>query len=100
MNDIYNEVKSIGNTRIINYKYLGPTCKKGARVKLIDMWFETSVIIPFSHLHTTSAETAMQFLIEEGWKVIGRNSISNIIIIDGCDSKRLVPYSQREYSGK
>ena len=84
----YKKVKSFSNTRTLNYKYLGPTNTKGARIKITDKWFNKSVTIPFSYQYSSSYETAIAYLLDKGWKVQGMNTESCVIFMSEWNSDK------------
>ena len=86
MKSTYKKVKSIINTRTLEYKYFGPTNHKGARIKIIDKWFNKSITIPFSYKYSTSYENAIAYLIDKGWPVSGMNTESQIIFMSDWNS--------------
>ena len=88
MNATYKQVKSISNTRTLNYKFLPVTDTKGARIKIIDKWFKKSVTIPFSYMYSTDYENALSYLINRGWKVQGMNTESQVIYMSEWDSDK------------
>lgn len=85
----YKRVKSFGNTRIIHFRYLGPTNFRNARVKLTDKWFGGSTTISYKHNFNTAASTAIDYLLRENWQVSGVNSDAGIILLEGWSDKRL-----------
>ena len=88
MNPTYKKVKSIGNTRTLNYKYLPVTNTKGARIKITDKWFGKSVTIPFSYQYSSDYECVLAYLIDRGWKVQGMNTESQVIYMSEWDSSK------------
>ncbi len=85
----YRLVKSFGNTRVIHFKYLGPTNHRGTRVKLTDKWFGQSKTISYDYRFSTAYEVAINWLLENGWNVTGMNSESNLILLGDWNDKRL-----------
>jgi len=92
MTDRYRKVKELScfNTRILNVKYLGPTNTKGSRIKIIDHHFNQSVTISYNYEYSNALQGAVDYLLENGWDVIGFNSECHkteyIIIIKEWDS--------------
>jgi len=84
----YRLVKSFGNTRVIHFKYLGPTNHRGSRVKLTDKWFGQSKTIPFDYSFSSSYEVAINWLLKNGWNVSGMNSEDGIILIGDWSSDK------------
>ena len=65
--------------------FLGPTNTKNARVKMNDLRFKTSKIIPWDHTYTVSYEYANRYLTENGYHPISYAESGNgryIIFID------------------
>ena len=83
------QVQSFGNTRVIHFKFLGPTNHRGARIKLTDKWFGQSKTIDFDYTFMSSYHIAISWLLKNGWNVIGMNTEDGIILIGGWDDKRL-----------
>ena len=88
MKTTYEQVKSFSNTRVLNYKYLGPTNTKGSRIKITDKWFKKSITIPYSYEYSTGYENVLAYLINKGWKPIGMNTEYNIIFFEEWDSNQ------------
>ena len=88
MKTTYNKVKSIVNTRTLEYKYFGPTNHRGARIKIIDRWFEKSITIPFSYEYSTAYENAIAYLIDRGWSVSGMNTEVQVIFMSEWNSQK------------
>jgi hypothetical protein len=82
--DVFNITST--NTRIIGFKYLGPTNTRGSRIKLTDKRFERSKTIPYDYRYTSAVEGAAAYLIENGWRVVGSNSDHGVLIIGDFDS--------------
>ena len=88
MNSTYKKVKSISNTRTLNFKFLPATAYKGARVKINDKWFNKSIVIPCDSLYNSACESALAYLINEGWSVMGCNSESQVIYMSEWNSDK------------
>ena len=92
MNELTQEhrrqVQSFGNTRVIHFKYLGPTNHRGARIKLTDKWFKKSKTIPFDYSFSTSYHIAISWLIQNGWNVVGMNTEDGVIFIGDWNSDK------------
>jgi len=73
------------NTRIIGFKFLGPTNYKGARIKLTDKRNHSTKTISFHYGYTTAGGGAADYLISEGWHVVGCNEDYGVLIIDCAD---------------
>ncbi len=86
----YRKVKELTgcNTRILNFKYLGPTDFKGSRVKITDKRFERSKTVEFDHQFRTAVEVAVDYLLSQGWDVVGTNSDACVIIMGSWDSDK------------
>lgn len=79
--ELRTKVMSINNQRVLNYKYLGATNTKQARVKIIDKCFKKSITIPYDTNFDTTSQVAIAYLMERGWNVCGKNTESCIIIM-------------------
>jgi len=90
MTETYRKVKELTgcNTRILNYKYLGPTNTKGSRVRITDKRFQRSKIVTFDDQFSTAAEVAVDYLLSQGWDVVGTNSDVRVIIMGSWDSDK------------
>ena len=92
MNELTQEhrrqVQSFSNTRVIHFKYLGPTNHRGARIKLTDKWFKKSKTIPFDYSFSTSYHIAISWLIQNGWNVVGMNTEDGVIFIGDWNSDK------------
>lgn len=88
--ETYRKVKELTgcNTRILNFKYLGPTDFKGSRVKITDKRFERSKTVEFDHQFRTAVEVAVDYLLSQGWDVVGTNSDACVIIMGSWDSDK------------
>jgi hypothetical protein len=75
------KTKSFWNTRVLTYKFLGPTTYRCSRVKIMDPRFEKSVTVSMNYEYNNAHETAIDYLISNGWDVVGFNSDANIIIM-------------------
>jgi len=90
----YRKVKELTgcNIRVLNVKYLGPTDTKGARIKIIDRWFNQSVTMPYNYEYCTALQGAVHYLVARGWNVTGVNTTSSnnqsIVIIGNWDSSQ------------
>ena len=90
--DQYRKVRELTctATRMLTAKYLPPTNTRGARIKIIDRWFEQSITIPFNYCFNSSVAGAVDYLVANGWEVAGVNSEAHgkeaIIIIKEWDS--------------
>ena len=73
-------------TRILTFKYLGPTNHRGARVKISDPRFKKSKTIPYNYIYNSSGEVAVDFLLVEGWKVASVGFDANVIIMSEWDA--------------
>ena len=85
MPEQYRKVKSIGNVRVFSYKYFG----HNNRVKITDKWFKKTKTIPYDYTYDSAAETAVAYLMEQGFDVAGRNSEEQIIVINGWTTQEL-----------
>lgn len=83
-----NKVKDLTtfNTRVLSYKYLGPTNFKGSRVKIADPRFNKSKTIPFEGEWNHASEVAVDYLLQNGWVIVGINSDIQVIILKDFDS--------------
>jgi len=88
MNATYKQVKSISNTRTLNFKFLPATSYRGSRVKIHDKWFKKSIIIPTDGLYNSACEIALAYLIDNGWSVMGCNSESQVIYMSEWNSDK------------
>ena len=79
------KVISILNQRVLEYKFLGQTNTKPARVKIIDRWFEKSITISYDTTYNSASQVAIAYIMERGWTVCGKNTESNIIIMSDWD---------------
>ena len=70
------------NTRIIGFKFLGPTNHRGARIKLIDKRNHATKTIPYHYGYTSAGGGAADYLL---WNVIGCNEDHGVLIIDYSD---------------
>lgn len=88
--ETYRKVKELTgcNTRILNFKYSGPTDTKGSRVRITDKRFERSKTIPYDHQFSNAAEVAVDYLLSQGWDVVGTNSDVGVIIMGSWDSDK------------
>ena len=86
----YRKVKEITgmSTRILSFKYLGPTNTKGSRVKLIDKRFNRSKTIPYDYEFGHAVEVAVNYLLSEGWNVAGINCDAGVIIMGERNSDK------------
>ena len=88
--ETYRKVKELTgcNTRVLNYKYLGPTNFKGSRVKITDKRFKRSKTVTFDDRFSAAAEVAVNYLLSQGWDVVGTNSDVGVIIMGSWDSDK------------
>ena len=88
--ETYRKVKELTgcNTRVLNYKYLGPTNFKGSRVKITDKRFKRSKTISYDHQFSNAVEVAVNYLLSQGWDVVGTNSDVGVIIMGSWDSDK------------
>ena len=88
--ETYRKVKELTgcNTRILNFKYLGPTNFKGSRVKITDKRFQRSKTVTFDYRFTNAVEVAVDYLLSRGWDVVGTNSDVGVIIMGSWDSDK------------
>ena len=86
----YEEVMNITgfNTRVLNFKYLGPTSHRGSRVKISDPRFNKSIIIDFDYRFNESHQVAVSYLLENGWSIAGFNSAAGVIIISEWNAEQ------------
>ena len=90
----YRKVKELTghNTRVLNIKYLGPTDTKGSRIKIIDRHFKQSITIPYDYEFSSALEGGVNYLLLNGWDVVGFNSECHkteyIVIISNWDSSQ------------
>lgn len=73
------------NTRLLSFKYLGPTDFKGPRVKITDKRFKKSKTIPYDHRYNNAGAVAARYLLDNGWDVVGSNEDYGILIIGTWD---------------
>ena len=90
MSGDYEKVRNLCgfNLRILHFKYLGPTNTKGSRVKIDDKYFSQSITIPYNYKYRSAAETAVAYLIEDGWAVEGINGEIGIILMSEWGANR------------
>ena len=88
--ETYRKVKELTgcNTRILNFKYLGPTNFKGSRVKITDKRFQRSKTVSYDHRFSNAVEVAVDYLLSQGWDVVGTNSDACVIIMGSWDSDK------------
>tara|TARA_Y100001938_G_scaffold15916_1_gene19712 strand:+ start:35 stop:367 length:333 start_codon:yes stop_codon:yes gene_type:complete len=88
--ETYRKVKELTgcNTRVLNYKYLGPTNFKGSRVKITDKRFKRSKTISYDHQFSNAVEVAVNYLLSHGWDVVGTNSDACVIIMGSWNSDK------------
>ena len=88
--ETYRKVKELTgcDTRILNFKYLGPTNTKGSRVKITDKRFQRSKTVAFDYRFTNAVEVAVDYLLSQGWDVAGTNSDVGVIIMGSWDSDK------------
>lgn len=105
MSGNYEKVRKLCgfNLRILHFKFLGVTNTKGARVKIDDKYFNQSVTIPFDYKYGSASETAVAYLLENGWAVEGVNGELGIILMSEWGmNKRLKakkkPFKAAEYA--
>jgi len=72
--------------RVLEFKFLGPTDFKGARVKITDRRFKRSVTLPFNYEFTDAGAVAWAYLADEGWPLVAMNTAPDVLICawDGC----------------
>jgi len=87
MNKTDKELKELTgvNTRLLSFKYLGPTDFKGSRVKITDKRFKKSKTIPYDHCYNNAGAVAARYLLNNGWDVVGSNEDYGILIIGTWD---------------
>ena len=73
------------NTRLLNFKYFGPTNSKGSRVKITDKRFKKSKTIPYDYRYNNAGAVAARYLLDNGWNVVGSNEDYGILIIGTWD---------------
>ena len=88
MKTTHQKVMSMTNTRALQYKYFGPTNHKGARIKIIDKWYEKSITIPFSYEYSTASENAIAYLMDRGWSVSGMNTEIQVIFMSEWNTQK------------
>lgn len=70
--NIKNLIKN--NSRVLEVKYLGPTNTQGARVKIIDTYFNESIIIGWNYEFNNMLAVALDYLLNKkglNIKIIG-----------------------------
>tara|TARA_R100001086_G_C11737693_1_gene231553 strand:+ start:399 stop:698 length:300 start_codon:yes stop_codon:yes gene_type:complete len=83
------------NTRIIHFKYFGPTDHRGSRVKLTDKYFKQSIYVWYDYSFNSAYQIAIAHLIRNDWDVIGMNSEEGIIIIGTWDADQQLKDTRR-----
>ena len=84
------EVKELTgvNTRLLGFKYFGPTNFNGPRVKITDKRFKKSKTIRYDHCYNNAGAVAARYLLDNGWDVVGSNEDYGILIIGTWDCEQ------------
>jgi len=98
-----SEAKNISrhmlSSRIIFFKYCGPTNTRGSRIKLTDKRFNQSVYVRFNYDLNSAKQIATVFLLRNGWDVIGASEFGQgdegILIIGTWDADQQLKDTRR-----
>lgn len=74
--------------RCFNVSYVGPTQKRGARVKIYDNILKKTKFLNFNHKFFAAEEQAIDYLKNQGFLVLGLEKIKNEFVII-CEWKEL-----------
>lgn len=61
----------MSSSRVIFFKYCGPTNHRGSRIKLTDKRFNQSIYVRFNYDLNSAKQIATTFLLLNGWDVTG-----------------------------
>tara|TARA_R100001163_G_scaffold62197_1_gene52765 strand:- start:414 stop:722 length:309 start_codon:yes stop_codon:yes gene_type:complete len=94
-----HKARHMYNTRIIFFKYCGPTSNRGTRIKLTDKHFKQSIYVRFNYDLNSAKQIATTFLLLNGWDVAGASEIDQgdegILIIGTWNSDQQLKDTRR-----